>query len=70
MTKKRIENLVKQGKLYEHHSAWHNGYVSRKGDACVIKEYIGHFGKGYKVLYPAFNSTRYCICTYYIFKEV
>lgn len=51
-----------------HHSAMAKGYVSRKLE-CIIEDYSGKYGKGFKVLYPNYRSTRYVIIQYYIQEE-
>ena len=48
-----------------HHSAWCQGYVSRKHPP-VVGEYNGRFGKGYTVLYNNGVSTRYSIVEYWV----
>ena len=48
-----------------HHSALQRGYISRKLE-CVIENYSGKFGSGFKVLYPNYNSTRFVTIQYYI----
>ena len=51
-----------------HHTSKIRGYVSRKIPRGIIEEYEGRFGKGYKVLRPSWESTRYCFVDYYICK--
>lgn len=69
MTPSELNTLVTAGVLVERHTSWIQGYVSRKSSG-VVQDYAGRFGSGYKLLSPAFSSTRYCLATYYIFKEV
>lgn len=51
-----------------HHSALRAGYISRKLE-CVIEDYNGKFGQGFRVLYPNYRSTRYMIVQYYILEK-
>lgn len=48
------------------HTSLARGYVSRKNKEGIKIKYEGRFGKGYKVLKPNFESTRYCYVSYYI----
>jgi hypothetical protein len=66
MTTNELKKLVENGTLKEHHSSWHRGYVSRKGDG-VVREYSGKFGKGYILESPSWKSTNYDLITYYIY---
>ena len=50
----------------KHHSARTRGYISRKNDACKIENYKGKFGRGYKVLSAAWDSSQYCWVDYYV----
>lgn len=52
--------------LNEHHTSRCRGYVSRKNKEGEIEKYKGKFGEGYKVLTPAWDSTKYCYVTYYV----
>lgn len=65
-----IEKMVESGVLYEHHTSYARGYVSRKMKWSELEgeEYKGKFGEGFKVYSPNFNSTNYCYVTYYIYK--
>jgi hypothetical protein len=52
---------------YLHHTSLTQGYVSRKGGVQnTIIKYKGRFGKGYKLLLPNNESTRYCYVQYWI----
>lgn len=68
-----IEQMVKDGKLYFHHSSSEKGYISAKS-ATIAYDYCGRFGKGYVVRFPnkeGFNgkkSNNYYRIDYYIFK--
>ena len=66
-----LTEMVKNGTLYLHHSAYFSGYVSRtiKEKDLVAYPYKGHFGVGYVVDFPNWNSTRFCYRTYYIFTD-
>ena len=66
-----LTEMVKSGALYIHHSAYFSGYVSRtrKDEDIVAYPYKGHFGVGYVVDFPNWNSTRFSYRTYYIFTE-
>ena len=64
-TRKDLEDSPKY-KL--HHTSRAQGYVSRKSDYDTLpaEPYKGHFGEGYTVLLPAWDSTLYCWKEYYI----
>ena len=66
-----LTEMVKSGALYIHHSAYFSGYVSRtrKDEDIIAYPYKGHFGVGYVVDFPNWNSTRFSYRTYYIFSE-
>ena len=49
----------------EHHTARAKRYVSRRSEG-EIEPYKGKYGEGYKIYYPAWDSTQYCYVTYYI----
>lgn len=60
-----LDKLVSvYGLQYDHVSSM-RGYVSRK-KVCEIKQYIGRFGIGVKVLIPRFDTTQYVYCMYYV----
>lgn len=58
--------LAHARKLEHHHTALFRGYVSRKNAGGIVEKYSGKFGKGYKVLRPNWNSTRYSKVDYFI----
>ena len=62
-----INKLEASGFRY-HHSAYARGYVSRVNYPDV-RQYDGRYGRGYKVLLPSRNSTRYAVVEYYIQTE-
>lgn len=66
-----LREMMNEGKIYEHHSAYFSGYVSRtrKDEDIVAYPYKGHFGVGYVVDFPNWNSTRFSYRTYYIFTD-
>ena len=67
----QLREMLHEGTLYEHHSAYFSGYVSRtrKDEDIIAYPYKGHFGVGYVVDFPNWNSTRFSYRTYYIFTE-
>ena len=67
----QLSEMLHEGTIYEHHSAYFSGYVSRtrKDEDIVAYPYKGHFGVGYVVDFPNWNSTRFSYRTYYIFTE-
>ena len=67
----QLSEMLHEGTLYEHHSAYFSGYVSRtrKDEDIIAYPYKGHFGVGYVVDFPNWNSTRFSYRTYYIFTE-
>lgn len=62
------EELLSKG-YEDHHSARYQRYISRKKPEGVLEPYEGRFGKGYLLLQPAWDSTRYCYCTYMIRRD-
>ena len=66
-----LTEMVKSGALYLHHSAYFSGYVSRtrKEEDLVAYPYKGHFGVGYVVDTPNWNSTRFSYRSYFIFTD-
>jgi hypothetical protein len=60
-----IENMVKCGKLKEHHTASARGYISRKS-AGVVSKYSGKYGTGYTIGRPRYDTTQYVYLTYYV----
>lgn len=64
-----LSEMMNEGKIYEHHSAYFSGYVSRKAEDVIAYPYKGHFGVGYVVDFPNWNSTRFSYRTYYIFTD-
>lgn len=64
---KTIEDITADKNLTLHHTAWGRGYVSRK-TAGKVEPYEGRWGKGYKVLRPSWDSTRYIRVEYYVEK--
>ena len=67
----QLSEMLNEGTLYVHHSAYFSGYVSRtrKEEEIIAYPYKGHFGTGYIVDSPNWNSTRFSYRTYYIFTE-
>ena len=66
-----LREMMNEGKIYKHHSAYFSGYVSRKlkEEDLVAYPYKGHFGTGYIVDMPNWESTRFSNRTYFIFRE-
>ncbi len=60
-----IEELMSDPAYYVHHSAHRKGYESRRGNGHV-ERYAGKFGKGFVLVTPNWDSTRYVNITYYI----
>lgn len=65
ITIKRVNEMVEAGALKKLHTSLKRGYVSRKSTG-VVESYNGRFGKGYAVLSPNRDSTRYCFVTYFV----
>lgn len=65
MTVQQLKDLIKNGTVTRSHSSLARGYVSRKTEGYVV-EYQGKFGKGYKHYEPNWNSSIYCVVTYFI----
>lgn len=59
-----IKTLVQNG-YGLHHTSVIMGYVSRKTWA-RIELYEGRFGKGFKLLEPRYDTSRFVYCTYYV----
>lgn len=66
-----LGTLIKDYHYYLHHTAYCNGYVSRKViyDDLPVVPYKGRFGTGYTVDLPSYESTQYCRRQYYVLKE-
>lgn len=62
--KSTIKVLVQNGYSL-HHTSVISGYVSRKTWA-RIELYEGRFGKGFKLLEPRDDTSRFVYCTYYV----
>ena len=62
--KSAIKTLVQNGYSLHHTSAI-AGYVSRKIWA-RIELYEGRFGKGFKILEPRYDTSRFVYCAYYV----
>ena len=59
-----ITTLVQSGYTL-HHTSVIAGYVSRK--TCArIELYEGRFGKGFKLLEPRYDTSRFVYCAYYV----
>lgn len=68
MVKDQIEDFEYQHPdvvLYKKCQAY--GYFSRSG-IIAISPYDGHYGLGYKIESPCWNSSRYHTVRYYIYK--
>ncbi len=65
---KDIRDMLHDGKIYEHHTSWARGYLSRKTDG-YIEAYSGKFGKGFKAHKPSFTTTQFHTVTYYIYQS-
>lgn len=62
--KSAINTLVQNGYSL-HHTSVATGYVSRKTWA-RIEVYDGRFGKGFKILEPRYDTSRFVYCAYYV----
>ena len=62
--KSAINTLVQNGYSL-HHTSVIVGYVSRKTWA-RIELYEGRFGKGFKILEPRYDTSRFVYCAYYV----
>lgn len=62
-----IKELESNPNYKRHHTASRRGYVSRKSSGHV-EAYSGRFGRGYIVITPRYDTTRYVNITYYIAK--
>lgn len=51
--------------LTYHHTATGRGYVSRKCDG-IVETYSGHFGTGYIIKVPRFDTSNYCYIEYWV----
>ena len=63
-------NLDKSGILFMRHESLSMVYISRKlhPDEYPILPYQGKLGRGFKVLLPNWNSTRYSRVQYFIYR--
>jgi hypothetical protein len=55
------------GELEHIRTSMVNQYISRKVDS-VVQYYTGHYGHGYTVKLPNYNSSRFSYCQYWIYK--
>lgn len=62
--KSAINTLVQNGYSL-HHTSVTAGYVSRKAWA-RIELYEGRFGKGFRLLEPRYDTSRFVYCAYYV----
>lgn len=67
MTKEELYEMVKAGRLIEHHTAFFRGYVSRKSEG-IVEPYEGKFGSGYTLKTPFYNSSTYSHITYFVWR--
>ena len=50
------------------HTALVSGYVSRRNPDGYVEMYKGLYGEGLKELLPNWDSSRFCLCKYFIKK--
>ena len=60
-----ITELENNPAYREHHTASRRGYESRRGEG-YIEPYMGRFGKGYIIVKPRYDTTKYVSITYYV----
>lgn len=60
-----IKELESNPNYKRHHTASRRGYESRKSSGHV-EAYSGRFGRGYVVITPRYDTTRFVNVTYYI----
>ena len=65
MTVETLMEMKENGKVELLHTSSRRGYLSRKKSG-EVEEYNGKFGKGYILVTPRFDTTRYVNVTYYI----
>jgi len=68
MTRKELE----ESEDYNlHHTAKHQGYVSRKLsiDNLIAAEYDGRFGKGYTIRKPRWDTSQYVTVEYWVYNN-
>lgn len=68
ITIKELKKLVSEGKLVHVKKSLNRGYESRKGNGRIVR-YEGKYGTGYKWYIPNYDSTRYVIVRYFIFRD-
>lgn len=61
-------NLHVDVKIKEIKTSLARGYV--KVGEMVVEDYLGNYGKGYKVFINNPRSTQYCLVNYYILEEI
>lgn len=64
-TIEQVQAMRYDGKIYLHHQAACQGYVSRKSTGRVL-EYRGRYGVGYVIDTPRRDTTRYIHRSYYV----
>lgn len=57
--------FMKEGRR-KHHVATVRTYVSRRTHLYDVAEYEGKYGKGYTILLPNWQSSRYSYIAYYV----
>lgn len=62
-----VERLLEAAGYLRHHRASTHGYHSRKRFS--LEPYKGHFGEGYKIHEPRFDTNKYHRVIYYIKEE-
>lgn len=68
MTEQDLDKKAAAGELRRLHTSYVREYVSRVEEP-VVREYNGRFGRGFALLSPNWDSTRYSRITYYVIPE-
>lgn len=66
-----IQKAVERGDLIRGHTSYSKQYISRNLEPkdYPIEPYKGRFGTGYKVYQPNWDSSTYCLVTYYLKRD-
>lgn len=64
MNIEKLNSMIENGQIKEHHTASRRGYISRKSEGRV-EAYNGKFGEGFILVSPRWDTTQYVYITYY-----
>jgi hypothetical protein len=68
MTAQDLDKKAAAGELLKLHTSYVREYVSRVTGP-IVRDYDGKFGRGFALLSPNWQSSRYSRITYYVIPE-